>query len=386
MALEENSNPPSVIMIETDNLQALIAALLKQDYAVYGPTVEQRAITYNRIAEVNQLPVGMKDEQSGGSYRLVKSDRPAYFDYVVGPQGWKRILYPPERRLWQIEKTNRAFSAPTSHGDGQSKLALFGVRPCELAAINVQDGVLANGEYVDECYRQMRECCFIVAVNCARPGGTCFCTSMGTGPKATGGYDLALTEVFDGDRHFFLAVSGSDRGTKLLSAIPSRPASEKEQAAAAGVLKRAETSMGRQLETTNLHETLLSRFDDPHWEEIAQRCLTCGNCTMVCPTCFCSNVEDITDLAGTTAERRRRWDSCYSVAFSYIHGGSIRVSPYARYRQWLMHKLVYWQDQFGMLGCVGCGRCITWCPVGIDITEEARTLTSGKKESKGQGG
>jgi sulfhydrogenase subunit beta (sulfur reductase) len=132
--------------------------------------------------------------------------------------------------------------------------------------------------------------------------------------------------------------------------------------------------MGRTLDTEGLKDVLSRNFDSLHWEEIAKRCLSCGNCTMVCPTCFCASVEDSSDLTGQKAERVRKWDSCFSRDFSYIHGGQIRSSVMSRYRQWMTHKLGYWQDQFGSSGCVGCGRCITWCPVGIDITEEARAL------------
>jgi ferredoxin len=132
--------------------------------------------------------------------------------------------------------------------------------------------------------------------------------------------------------------------------------------------------MGRALDTSDLKGLLYGNLEHPRWDEVSQRCLTCGNCTLVCPTCFCSTVEDVTDLSGTETERTRRWDSCFSLDHSYIHGGSVRDSGRARYRQWMTHKLATWFDQFGSSGCVGCGRCITWCPVGIDITEEVRAI------------
>ncbi len=132
--------------------------------------------------------------------------------------------------------------------------------------------------------------------------------------------------------------------------------------------------MGRSMDTSGIKELLYRNLDHPCWENVASRCLTCANCTMVCPTCFCAAVEDTTDLTGERAERWRRWDSCFTMDFSYIAGGSVRSSPKARYRQWMTHKLASWIDQFGTSGCVGCGRCITWCPVGIDITEEVRAI------------
>jgi ferredoxin len=128
------------------------------------------------------------------------------------------------------------------------------------------------------------------------------------------------------------------------------------------------------METRGIHDLLYQNFEHPRWDEIAARCLSCGNCTMVCPTCFCTNVEDVSDVTGHRAERWRRWDSCFTMSFSYIHGGSVRTSAKARFRQWMTHKLASWIDQFGTTGCVGCGRCIAWCPVGIDLTEEAQAL------------
>jgi sulfhydrogenase subunit beta (sulfur reductase) len=140
--------------------------------------------------------------------------------------------------------------------------------------------------------------------------------------------------------------------------------------------------MGRTMDTKGIKELLYRNYENPRWDDVAKRCLTCGNCTMVCPTCFCTTVEDITDLTGEHVERWRKLDSCFTMDFSYIHGGSVRSSPRARYRQWMTHKLATWIDQFGTSGCVGCGRCITWCPVGIDITEETGAIRDSEKEPK----
>jgi ferredoxin len=139
-------------------------------------------------------------------------------------------------------------------------------------------------------------------------------------------------------------------------------------------VEHAAMHMGRHLETDGLPELLKDQLEHPQWDDIAKRCLACANCTMVCPTCFCSTVEDITDLTGEHAERWRRWDSCFSTDFTKIAGGNIRMSTKTRYRQWMTHKLSNWLDQFGTFGCVGCGRCITWCPAGIDITAEAAVM------------
>ncbi len=248
------------------------------------------------------------------------------------------------------------------------------MRACELHAIAIQDRVFLDGAHVDPHYRARREGTFIIAVNCSRAGGTCFCASMNTGPKAKAGFDLALTELVDKNGHYFLIEAGTDTGHALLAELPRRAATQDDVEAAESIVARTAASMGREMRTDDLHELLLGNLEHPRWDNVAERCLTCGNCTMVCPTCFCSSVEDSSDLAGTETSRSRRWDSCFTMDFSYIHGGSVRSTARSRYRQWMTHKLATWHDQFGTSGCVGCGRCITWCPVGIDITEEVRAI------------
>jgi formate hydrogenlyase subunit 6/NADH:ubiquinone oxidoreductase subunit I len=238
----------------------------------------------------------------------------------------------------------------------------------------VQDRVFLQGEYRDPTYQARRKKIFVVAVNCGQAGGTCFCVSMNTGPQVTFGFDLALTEVLENGRHYFVVEVGSEPGAEVLGEVPFREAGVVEIEAAADIVARTATQMGRSMDTTDIKELLYRNYEHPRWDDVAARCLTCANCTMVCPTCFCTTVEDVTDLTGERAERWRKWDSCFTMDFSYIHGGSIRSSARARYRQWMTHKLATWIDQFGTSGCVGCGRCITWCPVGIDITEEVRAI------------
>jgi ferredoxin len=247
------------------------------------------------------------------------------------------------------------------------------VRACELNAIAIQDKVFTGGKFVDRDYAARRAGIFVVAVNCGEPAGTCFCVSMDSGPRAEQGYDLALTEVLDGE-HRFLVEAGSPAGEEVLAELSFRPAEESDVAAATAVTDSAAERMGRSMESFGLRELLADNLEHPRWDEVTERCLTCGNCTMVCPTCFCTSVEDTTDLTGTETARTRVWDTCFSLDYSYIHGGSVRASARSRYRQWLTHKLGTWHDQFDTSGCVGCGRCITWCPVGIDITEEVAAL------------
>ena len=243
--------------------------------------------------------------------------------------------------------------------------------------------MLAQGAYADPRYAARRRDAFLVAVNCGQAGGTCFCVSMDAGPKADSGFDLALTELLGAGDHEFLVEIGSPLGAEVLAEIPHAPATDAHRAAAAAVLAGTASQMGRRLETEGLQQILQAGSTHPRWDAVAERCLTCGNCTMVCPTCFCTTVEDHSDLTGTGAERIRKWDSCFTLDFSYIHGGSVRQTGQSRYRQWITHKLAGWHDQFGSSGCVGCGRCITWCPVGIDITEEAAAIRAEPAAPKG---
>ena len=368
-------------ILERSDFQQLLDILRNRGYRVIGPTVRDGAIIYDDVSTVDEFPIGWTDEQDNGFYRLSKRADDVLFGYTVSPQSWKRFLHPPEARLWQAQRVNGGFEFVANENDETPPYAFIGVRACELHAIAIQDRVFLEGAFVDPIYQQRREDAFIVAVNCGQAAKTCFCASLGTGPAVSAGYDLALTEVID-DAHYFVVEPGTPRGIEVLNELPHREVTSDEIARARQIVVETGAQMGREIDTTNLKETLYASGDDPHWKAIAERCLACGNCTMVCPTCFCTTVEDVTDLTGNTAERQRIWDSCFTMDFSYIHGGSVRSSQEARYRQWLTHKMASWIDQFDTSGCVGCGRCITWCPVGIDITAEAKAIQESLRQKE----
>ena len=361
------------VVLGHEHLQQLLDVLHHNGYQVVGPTVRDRAIVYDTLTSVADLPIGYTDEQDGGTYRLKKRTDKAMFGYAVGPHSWKKFLHPPVIRLWQAKREGDSFQVvPENHE--APKLAFLGVRSCELHAIAIQDKVFLQGAYTDPTYQSQRNNICIIAINCGQAGGTCFCTSMNTGPRASAGFDLALTEVLNEEHHFFVVEVGSELGAELLRDLPYQEASEADRQVAEQIVADTARQMGRSMDTTDIKGLLFRNLEHPRWEDVAKRCLTCGNCTMVCPTCFCTTVEDVTDLTGESAERWRKWDSCFTIDFSHIAGGSIRSSTRSRYRQWMTHKLGSWIDQFGTSGCVGCGRCITWCPVGIDITEEAQAI------------
>ena len=366
-------------VIAPDALQQLVEALIRRGYRVVGPFVDQQAIVYGELTSADELPVGWTEVQEAATYRLERRADDARFGFAVGPHSWKQFLFPPRVAQFRAERSENGGFDVEEEKVEERPLALFGARSCDLHAIAVQDRIFLGGTYVERDYAARRDGMFVVAVNCFEPGGTCFCVSMGTGPRADQGYDLALTEILDGE-HRFLVEVGSERGAEILRELPVRDADETDVQAAAAAVDGAAERMGRTLEAEGLRDVLAGTLEHSRWDDVASRCLTCGNCTLVCPTCFCSTVEDVNGLGGQTAERHRVWDSCFSVDHSYIHGGSIRPSGRSRYRQWLTHKFGTWHDQFGTSGCIGCGRCITWCPVGIDVTEELAALRVTEEE------
>jgi sulfhydrogenase subunit beta (sulfur reductase) len=362
------------VVLEARDLQQLLDALAAKGYRLVGPTLRRGELIYGDLAAVADLPVGWSDEQEGGAFRLQKRPDQALFAYGVGQQSWKQFLFPPRQQLWQARRQGNDWQIIPA-AEAAPRFAFIGVHSCDLHAMEVQDRVFLKGKHVDPTYQARRENAFIVAVNCGGAScGTCFCVSLGTGPKATSGFDLALTEVLENGTHYLVTEIGSPRGAKVLERVSHRLAGREEMEAAARVVAATARRMGRVLDPTEIKELLYRNYEHPRWDEVAARCLTCGNCTAVCPTCFCHTTEDGTDVAGSQAERQRRLDVCFTVDFSYLHGGSIRATPKSRYRQWLTHKLATWMDQFGCLGCIGCGRCITWCPVAIDLTAEVRAI------------
>ena len=359
-------------------LDALLQALRDRGYTLIGPQLGDGAIVFDEIEGADDLPVGWTEHQAPGHYRLAQREDDAVFGYTVGPHSPKRFLFPSQRTVFRARHEPGGLRFVEEPVD-ETPRALIAVRSCELAAMAIQDRVFMGAPHPDADYASRRTRTFVVAVNCGEAGGTCFCVSMGTGPQADRGYDLALTEVLaehapDGE-HFFLLEAGSDAGAEVADELAAPTASDADVAAARARVQHAAENMGRALDTRGLKDALQANPEHPRWEEVAGRCLSCGNCTLVCPTCFCHSEGDATELAGGGAEHFRQWDSCFTVGHSYMHGFVVRDDTRLRYRQWLLHKLALWHDQYGRSGCVGCGRCITWCPVGIDITAEAQALT-----------
>lgn len=351
-------------------LGELILELQRRDYEVVGPTIQQEAIVYERLGSVNDLPQGWTDLQEAGTYRLKRRDDEQYFGYVVGPHSWKRFLFPPTATLTTSVATEAGWNIEAADGSDAPQYAFLGMRACELAAVAIQDRVFLQENYADPIYKARREKALFIACNCTQAAPTCFCTSMKTGPRCTVGFDLALTEIETG----FIVEIGSKRGEEILATLALRTPSVSEFQQADAARQRAIDQQTRSLPKDEVRDLLMNNLHHPQWDDVAERCLSCTNCTQVCPTCFCSSVQEVTDLDVSRVERQRTWDSCFNFDFSYMNGGVVRNSVRSRYRQWLTHKLATWHDQFDTSGCVGCGRCITWCPVGIDLTAEVAAI------------
>ena len=351
-------------------LSDLMELLDDDGYEVIGPALRNGAIDYVPVRRARDLPLGVTDEQAPGHYRTSNGGS-AYCGCTAAGQSWKRQTYRPDATIFHTERTPDGLRFRAADTPGRP-MAFLGVRACEVAALRIQDRVFDGGD-VD--YSARRDGALIIGVNCASAGGTCFCTSMGTGPQLEEGFDLALTEITEGE-HRFVVEAGTDKGAAILERLDLEGAGDADSTARQDVLDACLASFTKTFEETGTRELLQANPLHPQWDDVATRCLACGSCTMVCPTCFCSEHEEVTGLDGTI-EHRRRWESCFSIEFSTLHGHAVRSSVGSRYRQWLTHKLAHWYDQFGTSGCVGCGRCITWCPVGIDLTKEVEAIREG---------
>ncbi len=354
--------------------EGLFDVLAEQGYEVVGPTVRDGAIVLDRLDGPAQLPWGVGEEQEAATYRLSVRGNDRAFGWAHGPDSAKRFLFQASEVIARLRRGDGRTEPVGVDGDARP-VAFVGLRACDLRAIEIQDRVFLEA---DPRYRSRREAAVLIGVNCSEPGGTCFCASMDAGPRCTSGFDLALSELDGG----FAVEVGTRRGEELLARVRTRDATEEEIAAVAEQERSATERMGRRLDDWDMPALLYRNRLHPRWKDVAERCLACGNCTSVCPTCFCHDVVDGVSLSGDEATRTREWASCFSEEFSWAAGAVVRASREARYRQWLTHKFASWIDQFGTSGCVGCGRCITWCPVGIDVTEEVSAIraTDGRVE------
>lgn len=355
-------------LLDASQLGQLIDALKKEGYEIIAPTVVDQAITYAPIQSTQDLPQGYTDTQEKGKYRILKTQSKRYFNYNIGARSWKQFLFPAQVKLSTTQQIPQSqvlvpFNQPKQR-------ALLGMRSCELHGVDIQDKVLLDETYPDQHYKERRDNAIFIAVNCSKASSTCFCVSMNTGPEVTKFYDILLTEIETDTEHYFIVESNTNRGQALAKQLTLTETNQAHLDAKQESIDTVVKSISKTLDTQDIKQTLYDNHNHAHWDDVAQRCVNCANCTMACPTCFCSTTTEQATLDGTSSDKMRQWDSCFSQSFTHVHDANVRDSAKSRYRQWMTHKLASWIDQFGTSGCVGCGRCITWCPVGIDITEE----------------
>lgn len=344
---------------------------LKRSFLLIGPAIEGEVLTLKEM-DPHHLPSGFRDSQSPGHYRHINKRDENIFAFSNGPDSFKRFFHPPLKEVFRFKRTKKGLQM-TEPPEKSIPVAFFGIRSCDVKALKILDMVFSGLE--GTLYHSMRRNSFIIGLNCLYPSENCFCLSLDTGPEIKNGCDMIITEL----KEHLLIESGVE-GIEFLKGIDYEEASKEDFTEKELVIKQCRAMIKRSVNTKDLPLKIYRNLEHPRWSQVSERCLACGNCTQVCPTCFCNSAFDSIDISslkrpeGFSGKRIRVWDSCFSMNFARVHGGNFRPSRRARYRHWLSHKFGYWIDQFGVIGCVGCGRCITWCPVGIDITEELEAL------------
>lgn len=275
----------------------------------------------------------------------------------------KEFLLPQMEQLfcWSEEGVEEALS--------KKPRILFGIRPCDLSALKILDRFYL-GAGRDPYYAARRENTVAIAIACNQPDPTCFCLSLGAGPFLKAGFDLQLTDL--GDR--FAVEAGTEAGTALIKDFPhiftdAAPADNED------LYEARLASQSRFEKHVNLEQVrksmLAGKVSDAFWESVANRCFECGGCVYNCPVCTCFTVVDRA-YASDRGKRLRIWDTCMFKGFTRMAGGSVPAErKLQRTRRWFHHKLVHWPEQFGMFGCVGCGRCAVSCPGRIDMATVA---------------
>ena len=362
-----------------DGLQALIDALVARGYKVIGPVVREGAVVLAPLEDAKRIPWGVLDVQAPGKYTLEAGNPQRAFGWVNGPSSLKPFLFKQQETLWQatVGADGRVGFGSVVEAHPQ---AVIGVRPCDIAAMRVQDRVFLEGEHVDIRYKARRDSLFTVVVNCTRAADTCFCTSQGVSTRAEQGYDLAMTEVGGG----FVIEAGSETGAEVLQALSLDDALPAQLTAADAGIREAATTQKRSAPSAERCAQVLSvARDHPQWDRVAEQCEGCGNCTKLCPTCICHKQMYLPSLDGEGGEQVREWDSCHSETHGYVSGKNLRQARRERYRMRVTHKFTNMEHQFGLPGCVGCGRCISWCTKGIDVTENLAIIVGEGEPSDG---
>lgn len=338
--------------------------ILSAGFVVFGPATKRRGETiFEKINDAAEID----------------------FEYSSTMASPRKFIYPARQDLFDIFRSKQ--ESRTIDPDTGNKI-IFGIHPCDMHAVSVLDRTFFQSQ--DFYYKKLREETVTMVLNCNRACSKQypfylmrgFCASMGTGPFLRinkQGYDIELTKLGKD----YLLEPGSPKGKKLIQKCAKRKAGKADLNNKRKLEKSALSTFTKSLETKGLPELLSRNWGHPVYARTADaRCLNCTNCTMVCPTCYCYNVEDSTSFDLEKTSRSRCWDSCQELNFAKVHGGNFRSSRRARLRQFVTHKLSTWIEQYGCFGCIGCGRCMTWCPTHIDLTEMAQEIQQDQKTGK----
>jgi len=294
-------------------------------------------------------------------FEQIKAGKDVYLEYENTKKPAKEIFFPQSEEMFSYCDTGDEVKIEEKLDD--SKKVLFGVRPCDAKSLNMLDKVFNNDLYQDVYYAARRKNSIIVVIGCNEPSTTCFCTSFGIGPMSEEGADIFMIDT--GDSYVVKAVT--DKGKEILSSFSNfNEASEEDLQQADKIKEQAVAGITSKIEVTGLKEKLDGMFESSIWDTLHEKCLGCGACAYLCPTCHCFDITD--DAVNAKGERVRNWDSCMFPLFT-LHGSGHNPRPTGkeRIRQRVMHKFNYFVKNFDEMACVGCGRCIKNCPVNLDI-------------------
>jgi ferredoxin len=360
--------------LQRSQLQQLIDILQTQGYTCVGPRHQNNVLVYDTIDSAADLPQGVEVKQSPGRYVVEQHQHLRHFSWANTAQAIKPLSFASKETLWQCVKDEQGRLHFQQQIPEPEAIAIFGIRACDLAALKLQEQHFLHPQAEDPWFKQRIGHLFIIAVHCSHAADTCFCASTGDGPDVRDDFDIAMHELDDG----FILEAGSYSGERILKKLQLEQIESHHREQAEAQIQQCIDDQSRSLPDDVQHK-LLQQLEHPHWEKIGERCLSCGNCTAVCPTCFCHQQHDEFSMADNTGTHYRQWSSCFTHNHGYISGHSFRPTRARRYRQWLTHKFANWYEQYGRSGCVGCGRCIAWCPVGIDVVDELEVLCEAKQ-------
>jgi sulfhydrogenase subunit beta (sulfur reductase) len=296
-----------------------------------------------------------------------------YRNTVVPP---KASFLPPMEEMFRFRKDEEGYQIEPPSKNDQKQL-LFGVRPCDARAMAILDMTFED-VYKDPYYLEKRKNALLVGLGCTNPCESCFCTSMGTSPTESTNVDLILIDIGD----HFLVEEVTAKGKELIAKTSGlKEATKNDEAAAEKSRETAYNKVTRKLDTAGIEDKLLDSFDDEEfWNNTAAKCISCGICTLLCPTCYCFDIND--EVVKGEGTRFRSWDSCGFPLYTKMPMENPRSEKWRRVRQKVCHKYEFYPMAFDVIACTGCGRCIRLCPVNWDITRVIESVPDRVKGAK----